>query len=659
MDDLKKKSEENAKIYSNTLERIIQKYSNLQNSDTEVNLETMTPRVVSNIMVVSKLEMSNLALCKSDADPADWSLGDISEIQRPQNTTADFHMDLSYHLDDSNNDCVEGQAKKSELKVAAENTHSVGSQLDQPRSCLWGAPEDQDEDLEQSLSSQPRTLSDMYPRMLGQLREAWWRQHMSSVAVGVLRRHHKLRWFSNKKPHYRTFDRTMRLAQRNSTFLKKSQTSLNPKGVMSKAEETSLSTSPLQLQVILPAERLSPRKKTVSPTKAPLRPESPEAASLNQTFTVLMPSYTPSLHRARLTPHVLSPARSDGPSKAAGWSSPSQRRGGLPIVPSQRVVQAQCSVGSMGTSSDPERSAHGSPAAESPYKARLLSWEGQRAASPNIPRSPVYVGYHDRNTAVPKHPPVFSLSSLQKALSPRKPLNSHSLSQLERCASQSFQLSNNLPKPKFWRSCSLDSFSQSTGLQRHLATQSNKDFEKLYHKFMCQGESSPSCRMCKRSARTTRSPSSSLAALALSPHFSVMRKRHREEVQDRSPESKRWRDNGCVYSPGSQRQMFRHQNRSENRLFHCEYSVQKDVSNTCSPCKSSFAQPYFSPHHKASDTVTRKATRCTSGLNVQQHSPAWIEKYKRFDKIQEMSHVKTVCQCGCSQSLSRRRLLYK
>ncbi|XP_034387234.1 muscle M-line assembly protein unc-89 isoform X2 [Cyclopterus lumpus] len=110
------------------------------------------------------------------------------------------------------------------------------------------------------------------------------------------------------------------------------------------------------------------------------------------------------------------------------------------------------------------------------------------------------------------------------------------------------------------------------GLRRHLSFDSSlpairvsdspkkldEDFLKLYHKFVCQNKSSffnrHPCRLCARSSEASRGPSSlSLAALALSPHRSLLRKRHRELDRDGHPRSKRYRDERCPSSPGSQR----------------------------------------------------------------------------------------------------------
>ncbi|XP_068449155.1 putative uncharacterized protein DDB_G0291608 [Clinocottus analis] len=109
------------------------------------------------------------------------------------------------------------------------------------------------------------------------------------------------------------------------------------------------------------------------------------------------------------------------------------------------------------------------------------------------------------------------------------------------------------------------------GLRRHLSFDSSlpsirvsdspkkldEDFLKLYHKFVCQSKSSffnrHPCRLCASRGPFFSSSSSSLAALSLSPHRSLLRKRHRELDRDDPPRSKRHRDECSLSSPGSQR----------------------------------------------------------------------------------------------------------
>nr|XP_046156493.1 serine/arginine repetitive matrix protein 2-like isoform X2 [Oncorhynchus gorbuscha] len=715
-DVVKNKLKSNAKIYSNTLERIVQKYSKLHDNGTEVNLEDITPEEVRVCMVKSELELSKLGLSKSDVDLAELSLGDVSEIHRPQNIIRDFKMDISYHQDDPKDDCVDEGAgpvnsNDSVMQQATENSHLVdNSKLNGTRISLWGAPEE----LERSLSSQRSTLLDQYPSMVSQVGEAWRRQHMSDVAVGVLRRYHRLRWFSNRNLNNRTFN--IRPAHRKTTLN-------NGQSFLQTPQNTILNTK-VNLQE-WPAERLSHRKGTDSgngqpshpvlvmdfssrlssagsspassppsaapsllsapsfvdsspPSSAASLPSSlsspdsslqespePEEPPLNQTFMVSMPS-SPS-PRVRHTTLDFSPARSEDTFTAGGLSSPSLRKCALPTFPHQRFFTAVCPVVCMEMSSD-----YRSPVAQSHSRARLLIWDGQRAASNAHHRSPKsgFAGYHQRNTVEPRSSPESSPSSLHRPLMPpRKPhhLDSCNPSQLKLQSSRlSSDHESGAGQPRLRRNYSLDSFSPSVSLLRNSAKQIDKDFQKLYHRLVCQDKSSSSsCRTCERRAETTRGTSSSaLAALALSPHHSVMRKRRRELVQEQSPESKRYRDSSFAYSPGSHRQrveMFRCQNRSDSHLSSNQWDISCD-SHNWSPRRASLAHTHHSPHHQhhSSNVAVRKAEGSWPGLHVDQHSPAWREKYSRFVGLRQgKSIVNAECQCGCSPSFSRRQLLYK
>lgn len=76
MDDfVKNKFQNNVKIYTDNLERIVQKYSKLHDDGTEVNLEDITPKDVSRFMFKSELALSKLESSKSDAGLTQLSLG--------------------------------------------------------------------------------------------------------------------------------------------------------------------------------------------------------------------------------------------------------------------------------------------------------------------------------------------------------------------------------------------------------------------------------------------------------------------------------------------------------------------------------------------------------------------------------------------------------
>ncbi|XP_061593995.1 uncharacterized protein si:dkeyp-117h8.4 [Cololabis saira] len=94
----------------------------------------------------------------------------------------------------------------------------------------------------------------------------------------------------------------------------------------------------------------------------------------------------------------------------------------------------------------------------------------------------------------------------------------------------------------------------------YLSEKVDEDFKKLYHKLMCENKSDyvngPPCRLCAQSSEAGRGHSSSaLAALALSPHRSVLRKRYRDWLWESHPRPKRFREEQYTHSPGSSRYM--------------------------------------------------------------------------------------------------------
>ncbi|XP_062250855.1 uncharacterized protein si:dkeyp-117h8.4 [Platichthys flesus] len=112
-------------------------------------------------------------------------------------------------------------------------------------------------------------------------------------------------------------------------------------------------------------------------------------------------------------------------------------------------------------------------------------------------------------------------------------------------------------RPRLRRHLSLDSSLPSIG-----ASYSKKEIDeellRLYHKFVCLNKSpffnSHPCRICMRCPQASRANSSSaLAALALSPHRSILRKRNRKLAMGDHPLPKRSREEGYTSSPGSKR----------------------------------------------------------------------------------------------------------
>lgn len=179
----------------------------------------------------------------------------------------------------------------------------------------------------------------------------------------------------------------------------------------------------------------------------------------------------------------------------------------------------------------PERTdIYSSPARQSPFKTRKPSSPQGFTRSPKVYSSQGF----SRELMIPR-----SISA--SFSSPHKSAQSATITGLHRLR----------------RHLSLDA-SLPSGHTSYSAKDLDEDFIKLYHKIVCQSKSSffnrLPCRYCAKNPEASRNPfSSSLAALALSPHCSLLRKRAWEESLDGSPGSKRYRDESYASSPGSKR----------------------------------------------------------------------------------------------------------
>ncbi|MEQ2217499.1 hypothetical protein XENOCAPTIV_012452 [Xenoophorus captivus] len=209
------------------------------------------------------------------------------------------------------------------------------------------------------------------------------------------------------------------------------------------------------------------------------------------------------------------------------------------------------------TPSVPERpDIYSSPVRQSPFKARRMS---------NLSRSPLAFSRSPREydgdcSREPMNPRSLSTSMSSP---PKRPVVLCKMLYPQDC-NQSSQPPPLSPLPaqaanshrRFRRNLSLDSYLSSSVF--HSPKKVDEDFMKLYHKFVCQNKSTIfntlPCHLCGGSSEARRVlPSTSLAALALSPHRSILRKRHREQRCDSLPQSKRLRDQSCAHSPGSKR----------------------------------------------------------------------------------------------------------
>ncbi|XP_064190084.1 nascent polypeptide-associated complex subunit alpha, muscle-specific form isoform X2 [Anguilla rostrata] len=197
---MKRQMIENDDVFRNTLERIVQKYSRVDGSGMEVCLKSMTCRTEKGILPwdgeVVERQMESL---KNIADSTGKSA-------RGQDISAD-NQDDSQTCSNSTSVSVETEMGRSSENVSWESgpygSHLMSNAVSD--SSLQGElaqPEEQDEELERTLSSQGTLLLDLYPSMLSQVGEAWRRQKVTEAANAVMRRYRRRGWRSSaSKPH--------------------------------------------------------------------------------------------------------------------------------------------------------------------------------------------------------------------------------------------------------------------------------------------------------------------------------------------------------------------------------------------------------------------------------------------------------------------------
>ncbi|XP_031724332.1 uncharacterized protein LOC116394994 [Anarrhichthys ocellatus] len=559
MDDvLKTRLSMNSFNYKSSMERIIDKYSKLQYQDggVEVDLNSTTTQTLERYMILSKAEISKLE-SKSLTDLREESI-------RAQDVTRDSQLDFSYQDGGADHTCV-STTQLSEQDDGMSTNDSTGltvSSLDESQRNVSETevqPEDGDKVLEMSLRSHSSSLLELYPDMISRIGRAWRRQNVSEAADSVLRRYRRWRRQSGRSNLGNTFVVTLRHAGRNpeketsQTLLEESRNSSVKRQFM--GTETT-SRSPLRTGNNV--QQQSPRRTRreqhqpvlVMDLSGPSDTFMTSESSLNETFTVSEASrlgeqpstctFSPSrpCHPATKGPIDLSlrsrrlslNAHSLQADRCSTYASENVRERpdiyGSPVrqSPSHARMMTSLSRSPHGFSRSP-RTYSGESFSREPSKPRLISTPPQK---PSVPLRML----HPQDSHHSLHPQLRSPQSAAAAAEGRHGLRRH----------LSFD-------------SSLPSFRVSYSPKKL-----DEDFLKLYHKFVCQSKSSffngLHCRLCAKSSEASRvlsSSSSALAALALSPHRSLLRKRHRELDWDGHPQSKRYRDERCPSSPGSKR----------------------------------------------------------------------------------------------------------
>lgn len=375
-------------------------------------------------------------------------------------------------------------------------------------------PEDQDEELEMLLKSNT-SLMELYPSMVSQLEWAQHRHKVFEAADSVLRKYRKL-W---QQPQRRHLNNTSNVSLRRC----------RPKNMASASSFMDVLPplqSPLQSQQWSPGRGRSPQRRAQQwPILVRELADSPHNfkprnCSVNETFNV-------PVQRESSCSYSVSPTRLHSPAK---WLS-------LP-----HTARAE---------------SYSSPSRQSPFKPRMLLSPESSTRSPKA-CSPQGVLVRPRSMSGSSSP--HRSAAAQKRLFPQdSPLfQSYPLSPQSSIARGHYRLS---------RHHSFDA-SLPSSYTSYSAKDLDEDLKMLFHRFVCQSKysflNSAPCRYCAKNPEANKNrSSSSLAALALSPLCSPLRKRVSEEGGDSSPGSKRYRHDSYASSPGSKRhssEMLRHFN---------------------------------------------------------------------------------------------------
>lgn len=394
-------------------------------------------------------------------------------------------------------------------------------------------PEDQDEELQMSLSSNGSSWVDLYPSMVSRIGRACHLQHVSEAASSVLRRYQRWRKQSKRASLSSTLNVTLRNSRRKPTLMPSSKVKLEE----SSHSPVRLEATPGVLQTVTSlqdrqGQQPSPSKDASTSTR-PVRvidfseTTQPRNVPLNETFIVSEVFPRRQLH---LGEHVLK--NTTGPSQTSSGTSRSSKETLLHLTKSSHSAESSTySREAQAVAKRPD--VYSSSVRQSPFKTKMMT---------SFSRSPQAFSRGLQETSTSRcsteslrlgSPPVSLLSS------PKGPAVQPTMLHPPSSRPQAAHRADG--HRRFRRHLSFDSsLSCSASCSPKKV---DEEFVKLYHKLVCQNKSiffnSLPCRFCARSSEVSRGHSSSLAALSLSPHRSVLWKRHREMESSSCPKSKR------------------------------------------------------------------------------------------------------------------------
>ncbi|XP_060773490.1 uncharacterized protein si:dkeyp-117h8.4 isoform X2 [Neoarius graeffei] len=690
----------NNETFRNTMERIFQKYSNLDDPGPDVCLKTLTFRSgkgsvpLNSATAEKELEHLRNQLKERSVQALDVLQEEDALLDQDANLSlsscqmddAMIDLDRSSQIENSN----------SSLWCGSETSQLSVKSMSSSRSCLWGEPsqpEEEDRDLERTLSSHGSTLLDLYPSMLNQIGEAYRRQHVTEAASAVLRRYRHRRWQSSQAQHRshdfsNTFSHTLNRTRESSltvpkppdeTITNHQQSKFKYQGSSPHKSKLDVSplkcisnTSPVSTACFFSPRRDDVKKSTGVEIRSHWTGQRSDSSSPRRSVRVLDLSTPPSSGSS--SPRSQSP---DLNQTYVVEPDPLPRSHGVPASSvcsstwsplkiakmSSLAIQVGNSVNSSpfyhhsGLSRDHSNSSAASP---------------QRALSVHLShlRSPLKASLeHDRQATLssPKQAlPVIHTSEMrrsphkgQRYPSPHQQLPHHQENPTKQLKRQPFFSSHYSP---------FFSISQMPNKQIDV------EFMSLYHHFICRStKPTSSCHLCKTQlgVQSPAVSSKSMSALSLTPVRSQLKKRHREPEVVESLRFKRFRES-C--SPRRTTQFWPKQ-QQENRYVNTAMVEPNEDKYTWNralflQCPSPGFLRAIRQHEASTSGSNGKGPGSRQDLQRQRYSPSWRDTLRRrgdgenFDISEAYAGTKSPVRTWdqsdvlVSPRFSRRRLLY-
>ncbi|KAJ0032215.1 hypothetical protein NQD34_002296 [Periophthalmus magnuspinnatus] len=560
---VKHQLQENGRRYQRSLERIAEKYSKIQqygDDAIEVDFNNTHIETLQHYMTLSKKNVDTFSKGFADLKEKSLSLQNSRESQ----------VDYTYK---ERTDCFETICL-SDDDIENEATNHTVNPLDESLrnyTVMSDQPEDQDEQLEMSLRSQGSSLVDLYPNMISQIGEAWRRQHVSNVADSVVRRYR--RWHkSNRTPLTNSFHIPQRPKnqRRRDIFNKQHH---NPKSPVKTLSSTIIKAgSPSPVKTATNGQKSQYYCSLMKRKEVPATPIVMESSAfseqhgreLNKTFTVYEPSLSYSTYTSspsssyylpnrlsqdisfRMKESCVSPCHMQG--NCSGYAAENSLFKERHETYSSPVRQSphKSRLASRNTFSE-QIDIYGSPVRKSPFKLHTSRESPRQSPYAHVasPKS----SYMKQSISREERSRFNSASNCVSSMSPKITLSRRNLDYSD------LRLSTQLASPQMGtsgrqhhglrRCLSFDSSSLTLNREPYTTKDLDNDFTKLYHKLVCLNKSmhlqGHPCRFCVKNSETSRGHSvNNLAALALSPHRPLLRKRHRD--LDSYPQSKRFKD---------------------------------------------------------------------------------------------------------------------